>query len=125
MICCACKPLAATSEAVAADAKHSVGAQVSESEPVLSAVSPRTSTMVLRKARADEKLGIDLTELSLTVVRIRPGLVQAWNDAHPDSQVMPGDCIVSVNGVRGDPAAVMNLLVSTEGELVLIIARSD
>jgi len=38
--------------------------------------------------------------VSLLIDGIRPGLVESWNDLHPDTIVKVGDRVVDVNGVR-------------------------
>eukprot|EP00746_Dinoflagellata_sp_MGD_P164959 gnl/MRDRNA2_/MRDRNA2_93953_c0_seq1.p1 gnl/MRDRNA2_/MRDRNA2_93953_c0~~gnl/MRDRNA2_/MRDRNA2_93953_c0_seq1.p1 ORF type:complete len:573 (+),score=86.20 gnl/MRDRNA2_/MRDRNA2_93953_c0_seq1:117-1721(+) len=38
------------------------------------------------------------------------GLVTSWNTAHPSQAVMKDDCIIEVNGVRGNADAVLNEL---------------
>lgn len=42
----------------------------------------------------------------ITVVHLQRGLLQQWNQAHPDLLVELGDKVVSVNGVGGPSAAV-------------------
>jgi len=55
------------------------------------------------------KLGIDVApaheahpQAHLLIEGISEGLVQTWNDTHPDLRVEVGDSIVEVNGYRGD-----------------------
>lgn len=60
--------------------------------------------------------------LALEVTRIKDGLVQEWNAANPDLQVMKGDRIVEVNGVRNNSEQMMGIL-SAESLLNLVIAR--
>lgn len=51
------------------------------------------------------RLGIDVCLIGrhdLLVEAIHVGLVQAWNRANPGARVVENDCIVEVNGVRGD-----------------------
>eukprot|EP00450_Noctiluca_scintillans_P015498 CAMPEP_0194525954 /NCGR_PEP_ID=MMETSP0253-20130528/61616_1 /TAXON_ID=2966 /ORGANISM="Noctiluca scintillans" /LENGTH=135 /DNA_ID=CAMNT_0039370735 /DNA_START=173 /DNA_END=580 /DNA_ORIENTATION=+ len=53
------------------------------------------------------------SECSITLAHFGLGLVQKWNEAHPDQRVSVGDKIVSVNGVRGPSSAVvMDTLLS-------------
>lgn len=47
------------------------------------------------------------SECSITLAHLGYGLVQKWNEAHPDQRVSVGDKIVSVNGVRGPSSAVV------------------
>lgn len=51
-------------------------------------------------------LGVDVVpgeiDPILLIEGISEGLVQSWNEEHPDLQVAPGDRICEVNGVRGN-----------------------
>merc|ERR1719210_2886937 len=51
------------------------------------------------------RLGIDVDHqdgTSLLIENINGGLVEAWNDAHPDQKVKQGDRIIEVNSIRDD-----------------------
>lgn len=60
----------------------------------------------------DPKLGLDVdTEAKRNVLPIRAitgGLVGTWNEEHPDTQVLNGDEVIEVNGVRGDAASLVD-----------------
>eukprot|EP00929_Paragymnodinium_shiwhaense_P039818 TRINITY_DN20863_c0_g2_i2.p1 TRINITY_DN20863_c0_g2~~TRINITY_DN20863_c0_g2_i2.p1 ORF type:complete len:1070 (+),score=349.90 TRINITY_DN20863_c0_g2_i2:99-3308(+) len=50
------------------------------------------------------KLGIDVCKQTTSMLKISAvvgGLLKAWNERHAEHMVLPGDCIVDVNGVRG------------------------
>lgn len=47
--------------------------------------------------------------LKVTALRER-GLVDTWNKANPDEAILPGDRVLSVNGVRGEPDKMLQEL---------------
>lgn len=73
---------------------------------------------------AKEEIGLNLDTLdghSAFVDAIVPGAIQGWNEAHPpDMQLKANDCIVGANGIRGDPARLLQELKnSTEWKLAV------
>jgi len=66
------------------------------------------SDIVLEKTEGT-RLGVDLTSQDgepWCIQSISDGLIMQWNEEHPGTNVLPGDRILEVNGVRGDPNAV-------------------
>eukprot|EP00747_Dinoflagellata_sp_TGD_P178899 gnl/TRDRNA2_/TRDRNA2_28785_c0_seq1.p1 gnl/TRDRNA2_/TRDRNA2_28785_c0~~gnl/TRDRNA2_/TRDRNA2_28785_c0_seq1.p1 ORF type:complete len:206 (+),score=30.92 gnl/TRDRNA2_/TRDRNA2_28785_c0_seq1:54-620(+) len=60
---------------------------------------------------ASKKLGINVDHTavggSLPIKAITGGLARQWNQDNPDCKVMEGDCIIEVNGARGDVALLV------------------
>merc|ERR1719382_1142567 len=61
--------------------------------------------ITLDRTRGD-KIGMDVDHFDgerLLVATIAPGgLVERWNEEHPDSAVRPDDTIAEVNGIHGN-----------------------
>ena len=53
------------------------------------------------------------------VAQVGQGLLQDWNDAHPERSVMVGDLLVEVNGVRGPTSRDITQEVECSGILEL------
>lgn len=75
------------------------------------------------------KLGIDTCTSKfypvLNIIKVKPdGLISAWNRLHPDCEVMEGDDLVEVNGVRQDKEKICQLLAKAE-KLELHIQRNQ
>uniref|UniRef100_A0A7S1AY67 PDZ domain-containing protein n=1 Tax=Noctiluca scintillans TaxID=2966 RepID=A0A7S1AY67_NOCSC len=83
--------------------------------------------MVLRHASEVQvtikKSGRDLGILVISIKRkldmllvrtVADGVVLDWNRAHKDQQVLSGDYIVSVNGIRGDPRKMFEELKAND-----------
>lgn len=54
---------------------------------------------------AAEKWGLDIAwrdSPHLTVLKVKEGVIQTWNEAHPEQRIDVNDLIVELNGVRGD-----------------------
>mmetsp|Transcript_49276 Transcript_49276/g.104849 ORF Transcript_49276/g.104849 Transcript_49276/m.104849 type:complete len:166 (+) Transcript_49276:230-727(+) len=69
--------------------------------------------IVVRVDRRTGKVGLDLDVSCydvLPVVRVSDGPVADWNRLNPQARVGPGDAIVKVNDVEGDPEAMMERL---------------
>ena len=66
---------------------------------------PKFFDVHLTKDNDNSKLGINGTSDGdyLLVTSVGEGLVEQWNEGHPESSVRPGDRIVAVNGVEGKP----------------------
>lgn len=57
------------------------------------------------------KLGIDVDHqdgVTLLIEAVSGGLMEAWNNNHPDSRVRQGDRIVEVNALRNDVLALVD-----------------
>jgi hypothetical protein len=64
--------------------------------------------------------------VALVVKEIFAGLLQAWNQAHPDLQVYANDSIVEVNGVCGDAHTMLDELSRDQIlELKIMHAKVD
>eukprot|EP00913_Durusdinium_trenchii_P031487 g29480.t1 len=75
------------------------GAHVEDSE---SAPAPRDGEFIIVLDKTNgERLGMD-DGRTLAVDAITGGLIQKWNEEHPDKALKPKDRIVEVNGLRGD-----------------------
>jgi len=59
----------------------------------------REFTIHLEKDRVQD-LGVDIDDFNFEIVQVTGGLVEAWNNDHPDMAVEVGDRIVEVNGKR-------------------------
>jgi len=72
------------------------------------------------------KLGLDVDYMAerrvLPVMCITGGLAEQWNQNNPDKQISKGDSLISVNGIKGD-VAVMLERCKTEKVLNLILAK--
>jgi len=73
---------------------------------------PSLLVVTLAKSSGGKRLGLDFKVgdgRSLAVKAIaNGGLVQDWNTCNPREQIAPGDCIVEVNGAKGDAHAMMD-----------------
>jgi len=52
-----------------------------------------------------EKWGLDIAwrdRPHLTVLKVKEGVIQQWNEAHPEQSIDVDDLIVELNGVKGD-----------------------
>lgn len=90
---------------------------------------PKEFVIQLDKSAAGAKLGVDIDRsekgISITVRDISQGLVQGWNDAHPELAVERLDRIVAVNGRRGSSNDMVDALKAANTKLELVIARPD
>lgn len=89
----------------------------------------KTWTVVVEKTVVSA-LGLETDRAAdgsrLRVAGVRPGLVQAWNEEHPDDAVAVDDLISSINGVTGDASAMLaTALGDSRLELALERPRSD
>merc|ERR1719199_2055997 len=57
---------------------------------------------------------------SLLVEKVNVGLVKAWNDANPSLAIQPGDRIVSVNGVRGEPQLLIEQTAEEKSPVITL-----
>jgi len=70
-------------------------------------------SVTLVKLGSVREVGVYLSlvdEIGLLVHNVQAGLVREWNRNHPELLIRSGDCIVSVNGARGDPAELIKML---------------
>merc|ERR1719217_281649 len=71
---------------------------------------PAEFEVVLDRSQG-ERLGIDVDHQNgtmLLVEAITGGLMAGWNYSNPDSEVLAGDLIVEVNGIRGNAWRLLN-----------------
>mmetsp|Transcript_95709 Transcript_95709/g.239801 ORF Transcript_95709/g.239801 Transcript_95709/m.239801 type:complete len:502 (+) Transcript_95709:174-1679(+) len=64
----------------------------------------------LDKKKGNYRLGIDVDTThgaALLVDAVKGGLVEEWNNQHPQLQVRAGDRIVEVNGITGDAQEIL------------------
>lgn len=76
-------------------------------------------TVVLRKEKGkgcgmlfkQEDAASGLGRATLIVISVdAAGIVGQWNASNPSQQVSPGDLVKEVNGVRGDPGALLRMM---------------
>jgi hypothetical protein len=82
---------------------------------------PFTVTLSQKPGALLSSLKCAATGVSLLVVRTH-STIASWNDTYPDRAVKNHDCIVAVNGVKGDTKQMMEQ-VERAAELELQIAR--
>mmetsp|Transcript_94287 Transcript_94287/g.271692 ORF Transcript_94287/g.271692 Transcript_94287/m.271692 type:complete len:144 (-) Transcript_94287:202-633(-) len=111
MFCCCGIEDGLTAEVVTQPSPHSPAQEASPREkaapdthagPRVSSSDPTTFYIQVEKTPS-EQIGLDVVGVgqNLRVQRISPGLVQKWNEQHPDRAVQTGDLIVEVNGTVG------------------------
>lgn len=79
------------------------------------------SRVTIDRGSAMARLGLDTTEFvtkeegALRIEEIdSDGLLEQWNKAHSNREVMKGDYIVEVNGVRGSPRELLQAIVQDQ-----------
>jgi len=91
--------------------------------------------MVERSLQEVIGLNLDVTDgLSLVIVDILPGVVQTWNEKHPNApRLQINDRVIEANGMRGDAKKLMTvmkqstvwtLMVQRPVEVEIVINRS-
>eukprot|EP00933_Yihiella_yeosuensis_P006949 TRINITY_DN111800_c0_g1_i1.p1 TRINITY_DN111800_c0_g1~~TRINITY_DN111800_c0_g1_i1.p1 ORF type:complete len:146 (+),score=22.68 TRINITY_DN111800_c0_g1_i1:52-489(+) len=61
---------------------------------------------------------------SLPIAEITGGLAAQWNNSHPrECQILVGDVVVEVNGMRGNPTSMLERL-KNDMTLQLVLVRS-
>lgn len=84
-------------------------------------------TVVLVKSKDKSTLGIKVLQaVRKCLVRIShltEGLVQDWNDAHPERRVKVGDVILEINGMRGPTSVALTEMLRSESRLALVVQR--
>merc|ERR1711879_870242 len=90
-----------------------------------SASSSASEFYVVLSKSVGGKIGlkIDEKEEHLLITKVKEGLIQEWNLAHPDLVVCTGDRITEVNGVRGDSSRMFEVL-SQDLEVRMTISHS-
>jgi hypothetical protein len=74
-----------------------------------------------------QMLGVDIhvaDGVTLQIGAVTDGLVQQWNDNHPELAVKPGDHIVEANGIRNDAGHLVNEC-SQHKMLELVVQRGQ
>merc|ERR1719245_820930 len=93
-----------------------------EPRPVEEAAN-REFSIQIRKVASSDKLGLDIVahnnRTALRIKAVKPGLIQKWNDDHPDQPVQLGDVIVEVNSVRGNSDKILEKVRDSTLELVI------
>ncbi|CAK9023063.1 unnamed protein product [Durusdinium trenchii] len=59
------------------------------------------------------------------IATLAPGLVQDWNDKHPDQCVAVNDRILSVNGVKGQSQDLVAKMREVSDTIVLVVMHYD
>lgn len=85
-----------------------------------SPVQSKVRTIEVEKNGAELGLDVSRDGEALLVEGVNPGAVQWWNNCHPEECVMPGDRILEVNGVAGDPLVMIQACRTAE-TLVLTV----
>eukprot|EP00811_Abedinium_folium_P006660 NODE_16138_length_1010_cov_3.978482.p1 GENE.NODE_16138_length_1010_cov_3.978482~~NODE_16138_length_1010_cov_3.978482.p1 ORF type:complete len:209 (-),score=34.46 NODE_16138_length_1010_cov_3.978482:198-824(-) len=82
----------------------------------------------LAKSTAADRLGIEVMNkpgaLHLVVTKIYPGLVTAWNNSQPEARIQLNDYLVAVNGVSGDPGAMLDCMAKDLTQSIKILRRT-
>ena len=63
---------------------------------------------------------VDASESQLVVVEVMEGLVASWNAANPKLQIVAGACILEVNGTKGKPQQLLDLMMRDASPTMLI-----
>mmetsp|Transcript_122216 Transcript_122216/g.342098 ORF Transcript_122216/g.342098 Transcript_122216/m.342098 type:complete len:162 (+) Transcript_122216:89-574(+) len=99
----------ATSEAGPVKTELSISAVDSEWSPGIKVKRSLRAEfdVVLEKSSPDVKLGLDTMARTapspaLRIRRVKPGMVEEWNNANPEKALRVGDLITSVNGTADD-----------------------
>jgi len=74
---------------------------------------PRHFTITIDRNERGSKLGVDILEKDgfvMQIAHVKEGLISKWNAENPDKEVVSGDCIVAVNGVRGSSTDLLSLI---------------
>jgi len=74
---------------------------------------PRHFTITIDRNERGSKLGVDILEKDgfvMQIAHVKEGLISKWNAENPDKEVVAGDCIVAVNGVRGSSTDLLSLI---------------
>merc|ERR1711870_29139 len=72
-----------------------------------------------------KNLGVDVDLVDgkcLFIETIKPGLVSDWNADNPDQAIMREDCIIQVNGQKGQ-ASALTAACKKDEELELVVVR--
>lgn len=83
-------------------------------------------TIKLNKKEGGPRLGIDVDLMDgsyLLIDKINDGLVDTWNQEHPDKEVKANDHVLMVNGIRGD-AQAMTEACKNNDKLEMLIQRT-
>merc|ERR1739848_112149 len=72
--------------------------------------NPFERTVTVQRS-SNAKLGLSVSVQdgqAVIVEKITDGIFRAYNDAEPSQAVLEGDRIVAVNGMRGEPGALID-----------------
>mmetsp|Transcript_128489 Transcript_128489/g.256676 ORF Transcript_128489/g.256676 Transcript_128489/m.256676 type:complete len:157 (-) Transcript_128489:86-556(-) len=85
--------------------------------------------IVLHRDGEKDRIGLNVSHvaegaltIALVVKEVKDGMVQKWNQDHPDVQVQAGHFIVACNGIRGNSAKMLQK-IGSDKDLDLIIKR--
>merc|ERR1712139_245189 len=83
-------------------------------------ISPKREFTVFLDTSTGSSLGIDVNRHDgnlLMIDAIKPGgLIDLWNEEHPDQKVRVGDRVVEINGCRGDITGM--LIEATKNQIL-------
>mmetsp|Transcript_85352 Transcript_85352/g.164335 ORF Transcript_85352/g.164335 Transcript_85352/m.164335 type:complete len:139 (+) Transcript_85352:95-511(+) len=117
--CCAGDEAKASQQNDAVDAQPAMNSEAPMNEDIVKG-SPAAGTekkskkhkeftIKLNKREGGPRLGIDVDLMDgsyLLIDKINEGLVDTWNQEHPDMEVKANDHVMAVNGIRGDAQAM-------------------
>merc|ERR1740129_1034965 len=118
------------------DAKHlDQGAVLQSDEPLgkgpaaPAAAQPeyiKEWTVTLRKMGKPLGVDVDLADgKCLFIETLKPGLVSDWNAEHPEQAILREDCIIQVNGVKGEAQALTAACKKDETLELVVVRLSD
>jgi len=106
--CCALEPIAAGIAAAAAAPRKRQRQSGWDTDPA--AVEDLEFSVTLEKDSVEDsenELAVDVDTDTMTIESVTNGLVSKWNADNPQMCVKVRDCIVGVNGIRGNSDALL------------------
>jgi len=97
--------------------------------------APRSKEFEIAVSKAPEQADLGVVvdyadRVTLKVIRVKPGLIQTWNEAHSEAhsekmQMRGEDRIVGVNGVRGSTDEIIAEVAKATDLKLIVQRRSD
>mmetsp|Transcript_82422 Transcript_82422/g.129666 ORF Transcript_82422/g.129666 Transcript_82422/m.129666 type:complete len:145 (-) Transcript_82422:64-498(-) len=144
MMCCCNNAEGATEVVHAADAKSALDKEehppkaepavqdnppplklADKEEPVVTR-NPGEMTIQISKG-GDDAVGLDVDwgdMQRLRITKVKEGLISKWNEAHPDQKVSVGDCIVQINGNRGNSKILLDQVKDSKNLEIVVVKGS-
>merc|ERR1719373_52129 len=70
-------------------------------------------------------LDVDWADMQkLRITKVKDGLISKWNANNPAKAILIGDCIVEINGSRGDSKALLDAVKEANGTIKMNIIRA-